>query len=238
MYKELRFGKIVETIATLEQRIKERFPDSGLSKVCAEFCTTSREAEQEITRLARPNRWIRLGVATALILFFATLVFTLSIVEWEYSKPNLVEVIQITEALINDILLLGAALFFLITIELRLKRQRALKALHQLRSVAHVVDMHQLTKDPSMLGAQHKPTPNSPKRTMTQFELQRYLDYCSELFSLIGKIAALYSEKLPEPEIVSAAADIEDLCTGLSQKVWQKMVFLDVDYPSKESSYA
>ena len=50
----------------------------------------------------------------------------------------------------NIIVLMGAALFFLVTIEDRLKRRRALTALHELRSIVHVIDMHQLTKDPSM----------------------------------------------------------------------------------------
>ena len=77
-----------------------------------------------------------------------------------------------------------------------------------------------------MIGGE-KETKNSPVRSMTKFELQRYLDYCSEMFSLIGKIAAMFSEKLPDSEIVSAANEIEALCTGLSRKVWQKMVFLD-----------
>ncbi len=108
-----------------------------------------------------------------------------------------------------------------------MKRRSVLQALHQLRSMAHVVDMHQLTKDPAMLNAEQARTENSPQRCMNAFELQRYLDYCSEMFSLIGKMAAMFSEKLPEPEIVSAANEIENLCTGLSRKVWQKMVFLD-----------
>jgi len=171
--------------------------------------------------------WIRTGVVATILSFVALLFYTISVFEWEMSKPDLVEVIQITEALINDILLVGAALFFLISFETRTKRKSLLEALHQLRSIAHVIDMHQLTKDPSVITRPHTRTANSPKRTMTAFELQRYLDYCAEMFSLIGKIAALYSERLPEPEIVSAANDIESLCTGLSQKVWQKLVFLN-----------
>jgi len=228
VYKELRFDKVTETIARLERRIAERLPESGLSRVCAELLETSRQAEQEIKLLSKANKWIRFGVGLAIALFISTIVYTLSIVEWQLSTPNLVDVIQITEALINDVVLFGAALFFLITIEVRLKRRKVLTELHQLRSIAHVVDMHQLTKDPSMLQPSEKGTLSSPQRKMTRFGLQRYLDYCSEMFSLIGKIAALYSEKLPEPEIVSAANDIESLCTGLSRKVWQKMVFLDV----------
>lgn len=227
MYKELRFEKILATISKLEERIQERIPNSGIGRVCGELNSTAKGAQDRIDAISRPNLWIRIGVVVVLITFSTILAYTVSIVEWEYSKPNLTEIIQITEALINDVLLLGAALYFLITLEHRIKRKSVLQALHQLRSIAHVVDMHQLTKDPSMTDAHQNRTKNSPERSMSEFELQRYLDYCSEMFSLIGKIAALFSEKLPEPEIVSAANDIEDLCTGLSRKVWQKMVFLD-----------
>jgi len=222
----LKFDKVIATIKKLEQRIEERIPDSGIHNVCHALLQTASEAEKQVELLSRPNKWIRAGVFTSIISFIALLVFTLSAIDLEFAKPNLTELIQITEALINDVILIGAALFFLISLEKRTKTQSALKALHELRSMAHVIDMHQLTKDPAVLLASYRPTKNSPVRKMSAAELQRYLDYCSEMFSLIGKIAALYSERLPETEIVSAASDIEVLCTGLSQKVWQKVMML------------
>ena len=62
---------------------------------------------------------------------------------------------------------------------------------------------------------------------LTRFELSRYLDYCSEMFSLIGKLAAVYSKDLDDPEVVSAVNDVEALTTGLSRKVWQKLMVLE-----------
>ena len=227
MYTEIRFDKVLETIQALEYRITERFPDSGISRVCCELNSIAVESQDRINNILKPNLLVRLGVVATLIAFFTMLVYTAIVVGWEFSKPNLTDIIQITEALINDILLVGAALYFLITFEKRLKRKSVLQALHQLRSIAHVIDMHQLTKDPSVVSSQTIRTDNSPQRDFSEFELQRYLDYCSEIFSLIGKIAALFSEKMPEPEIVSASNDIENLCTGLSRKVWQKVVLLN-----------
>ena len=64
------------------------------------------------------------------------------------SDSGIVDVITLMEAGINDVVLIGAAIFFLLSFETRYKRQRALKAIHELRSIAHVIDMHQLTKDP------------------------------------------------------------------------------------------
>jgi hypothetical protein len=70
-------------------------------------------------------------------------------------------------------------------------------------------------------------TASSPPRTLTRFELVRYLDYCSEMLSLIGKVAALYVQDLPDSQAVSAVDDIEDLTTGLSRKIWQKIMILE-----------
>ena len=225
MYKELKIDKVIKTIDKLNKRIDERIPGSSLSQVCIGLHQTAKEAQTRITDLLKPNKWIRYSVVSVIIIFISALIYTFSILEWQFSKPNITELIQFTEALINDVLLVSAALFFLITFEQRIKRREILKELHQLRSIAHVIDMHQLTKDPSMVNTQLEKTENSPARTMTASELQRYLDYCSEMLSMIGKIAALFSERLPDPSIVSAANDIESLCTGLSRKVWQKMVF-------------
>jgi hypothetical protein len=54
------------------------------------------------------------------------------------------------------------AIYFLLTVESRVKRRTALRALHELRSIAHVIDMHQLTKDPEQLLSPAMSTASSP----------------------------------------------------------------------------
>jgi hypothetical protein len=63
----------------------------------------------------------------------------------------------------------------------------------------HVIDMHQLTKDPSMGVSVAGNTPSSPARTLSRFEITRYLDYCSEMLSLTSKVAVLYAQVFPDP---------------------------------------
>lgn len=92
--------------------------------------------------------------------------------------------------------------------------------------MAHVIDMHQLTKDPESLLETYQQTKSSPKRAMTAFELQRYLDYCSEMLSMISKIATLYVQDFPDTEVVDVVNEIESLTTGLSRKIWQKIMIL------------
>lgn len=102
-----------------------------------------------------------------------------------------------------------------------------LRDLHELRSVAHVVDMHQLTKDPAQLHSVYSSTASSQTHKMSQFELIRYLDYCTEMLSLTSKLAALYMQNVRDPIIIEAVNEIEDLTTGLSRKIWQKIMILN-----------
>jgi hypothetical protein len=141
--------------------------------------------------------------------------------------------IQGLEAAVNLLILFGAAVWFLMSLEQRLKRARVLAALHELRSLAHVIDMHQLTKDPTVvLGPR---TASSPVREMDEFQLTRYLDYCAEMLALIGKLAALYAEKTRDTAIVSAVNDIESLAGNLGRKIWQKITIIGqlVEQPRK-----
>ena len=65
---------------------------------------------------------------------------------------------------------------------------------------------------------------------MTSFELNRYLDYCSELLSLTGKIAALYIQESRDSVILSAVTDIENLTNDLNRQIWQKLIILQASY--------
>jgi hypothetical protein len=102
-----------------------------------------------------------------------------------------------------------------------------LGALHELRSLAHVVDMHQLTKDPQSVLSGRYDTASSPARTLNRYELARYLDYCSELLSLSSKLAALHVQYLNDHVVLDAVNDIESLASSLSNKMWQKIMILD-----------
>jgi hypothetical protein len=134
--------------------------------------------------------------------------------------------------MINDLVYLGVAIFFLTTMEGRLKRRRALPALHELRSVIHIVDMHQLTKDPERLMSSQPDTPSSPRRTMTASELGRYLDYCTELLSLASKVAALFVQHSNDPVVLATVNEIEGLAATTSSKLWQKITLLQREPPA------
>lgn len=226
MYRHLNAPKIVETVAALQRRIAERFPESGLSKLSGEVHTVAQETVERLHWIQRPHLLLRSVIGLLLVALagvFIVLFVTLR-------ASDLLEVgafIQVLEAGLSSLFFIGASVVFLVTWESRIKRNRALVAIHELRAMAHIVDMHQLTKNPEAVLMPQSSTASSPARKLTAFELGRYLDYCSELLSLIGKVAALYSQGLEDPVVLDAVDDVEDLTTELSQKIWQKITLLE-----------
>jgi len=227
MYRSLDSEKIVGTIETLCRRIDERFPDSGLHKVCRELLTVAGESQERSAWIARPHRTLRFVTWLLVTFIVLAMAAVLANSAWPRGGFDLIALVQVSEAGLNVTILLGAAVLFLATVEVRIKRGRALKAIHELRALAHVIDMHQLTKDPERLLARGKLTPSSPKQNLRAPELIRYLDYCSEMLSLIGKLAALYVQKFDDPVALAAVNEVEDLTTGLSRKIWQKIMILN-----------
>ena len=230
-FLKLKPELIVETIAQLEKRIHERFPSAGLSKVCSELKLIGQRARSTAADIAAPSIKLRIAIFTLIASLIVMSIYMVSQLDHDPSEPWTIRTAaEFLDACMNDIIIGGAALLFLMTLENRWKRHKALTAIHELRSLAHIIDMHQLTKDPERLN--NNPTligvdtASSPKRVMNAFELGRYLDYCTEMLSLTGKIAALYVEHFPDPQSVAAVNDLEDLTTGLSRKIWQKIAIL------------
>lgn len=227
-YRSLDPQKVIDTIGALHARIVERFPGAGLGKVCEELLGMARENSARAHRVAERNLPLRVAVVLLLIGVAAALAWIVSLFRAvPTAAENVYSVLQGVEAAANLIVLSGAALFFLVRIEERLKRRNALAALHELRSIVHVIDMHQLTKDPSAVVKVGGNTLSSPPRTLSRFEVTRYLDYCSEMLSLTAKVAVLFAQGFPDAVIVETVSDIERIAAGLSQKIWQKIMILE-----------
>jgi hypothetical protein len=225
----LREDHIITTVATLRRRIEERFPGSGLSQLCAQLLVVAQRAAQRADSIARPIQSIRLlGYLLSLLLLLILLgLGYFAVTAIDAGKHGVFDWVTGLEAGLNDIIFIAIAIVFLVSLEKRIKRRRALAAVHELRSIAHIIDMHQLTKNPDRNVRQWSSTKNSPKRTMTAFEINRYLDYCSEMLSLTGKIAALYIQHFDDATAVAAVSEVEQLTTGLSRKIWQKIMILE-----------
>jgi len=228
MYRSLDAKLIVETCRSTQERITGRFSNSGLSKVAAELLTVSESAAGLASWLAKPHLPLRAlaSVAiTAILLIVAGVAMHVK-VQPTFSS-SIAELLQGLDAAINEVVFISVAAFFFLTIETRIKRRRALKAVHELRSIAHIIDMHQLTKDPERITEPPPGTEGTAKRPHNPAELIRYLDYCSDLLALISKVAALYVQNFNDPVTLSAVNEIENLTNGLSRKIWQKIMIFD-----------
>ena len=226
-YRRLDDAQIVATIARLRDRIEERFPGSGLGTVGAELLALAEESADCVAYLRRPNWPLRAVVGIVIVTIFGVLGVMATTVHLPTHVDKLADFVQAVNATINNIVFLGVAVLFLITVELRLKRRRALASLHELRSVVHIVDMHQLTKDPERVLGGRSDTASSPPRAISTLELGRYLDYCSELLSLASKVSALFAQHFADPVVLAAVNEIETLANGFSNKIWQKITLLD-----------
>lgn len=236
-YRELDPLRIRNEISTLALRIEERFPGSSLAALARDLHGIAVAQTEKLASLRKPNWPIRVAasVATACVLVgLAAVILTLPLSK---GVDRFLDLVSGIEAAINDVIFIALAIFFLFALESRLKRREAIRALHELRSIAHIVDMHQLTKDPEqVLSPDMQRTPSSPARTMSRFELARYLDYCSELLSHAGKLAALYAQYLPDPVVLTAVNEVENLTVGLARKIWQKIMILDTINPRVSGS--
>jgi hypothetical protein len=225
-YRQLDEAQILATLERLKGRIAERFPASGLAGVAEQLLTIGRRTEALVDFLRRPLWAIRI-IGGVTIVAMAVVLYRVLAAASPTRIKDLGETLTTFNTAVSDLVFLSAAVFFLATLETRLKRRRALAALHGLRSVAHIVDMHQLTKDPERLLSAQPNTASSPKRAMTAAELGRYLDYCSELLSLTSKLAALHIQHFNDSVTLAAVNEIESLTTGLSGKIWQKITLLE-----------
>jgi len=217
---------VARTVSLLVRRIEERFPGSGLSGVCRELERITAQTRARAEWIGRPILSLRVMIALLLVLIVAGLANTGISLHSPREPLDPFQFIQVLESGINDVVLVGAGVFFLFTLETRIKRQRALEAIKELRAIAHIIDMHQLTKDPEFVTTPETGTTLLPQRRLTRFQLSRYLDYCSEMLSITGKLAALYIQEFDDDVALAAVNEVEDLSTGLSRKIWQKLMIL------------
>ncbi len=226
MYRTLDADRIVDTLRKLQARIAARFPSASLAGVCAEAIVAGEATAQRAAEVQRPHPWLRAGVAALIVAGVIAQIWAARLLHVESASLDAISLVTGLEAAVNLLLLFGGGVWFLLTLEERLKRQRVLAALHELRSLAHVIDMHQLTKDPTIVLNRAGRTQASPERSMSEFELARYLDYCAEMLALLGKLAALYGERLRDPVVIEAVTDLENLTANLGRKIWQKIMII------------
>jgi hypothetical protein len=220
---------VEETVHRLEARIRARFPDRRLGNAAQELGRMVPEIQAGLTESKRRRSNVRLVSRATSVLIVVLVLVALGVALRDAvttGPEHSFDWVSLSESLVNDVIFAAIAVAFLWLLPERLERRALLDLLHKLRSQAHVVDMHQLDKDPEQARPDYVPTPKSPVRRMNAEELHHYFDYCSELVSLIAKTAALCAERTSDPVVLRTVSEIETLAAQMSQKIWQKISLL------------
>ncbi|MFA6576538.1 MAG: hypothetical protein WCS84_14040 [Nocardioides sp.] len=228
LHEPLEAGPVRRTVTLLRERIAARFPERGLPKVAGDLLILIDAVESGADAMQGRIRAARLASRTLMALILAGTVVAIVLAVRDTLRvdglfSSSLDVLPLIETMINDLVFAGIAVYFLWSFPERLQRGRTLALLHQLRSTAHIIDMHQLTKDPEQLRPSFTMTSVSQPLDLTRDEMERYLDYCTELLSLVGKTAALCAEESRDAVVLDTVNSIEELTTGMARKIWQKI---------------
>ncbi|RLZ04090.1 hypothetical protein CWC38_02430 [Kocuria tytonicola] len=271
-YQHLDGAAVRHSAATLQRRIHARFPQRSLWEVGGELLALVDEVIEgggiSRRRIRTAHALSRLGVLVVLLVFGTAIALAAASIWADPEALGPVEWLPLLETVVNDLVFAGIAIFFLLAVPQRMERARVLRVLHRLRSLAHVIDMHQLVKVPERLpgsatstagttphGASRArgtasaassasaaaasgaaassepsgtgaPSERDGELDMTRAEMTQYLDYCTEMLSLVGKTAALFAEDTTDGDVLDAVEGIETLTSDMARKVWQKIAII------------
>ena len=223
-YERLEADAVLATAQRLQARIEARYPARTLGRVAERRVAVASDVERAAAR-SRPIRVLRVSglvlIGILVVAAVASLIWV--VVELIATSGSALAWLAAMETIINDVVYVGIAVVFLWLLPEHLERRRILGELHLLRSLAHVIDMHQLTKDPERFATAFRPTSETVEVGLSPMEMANYLDYCSELLSLVSKTAAVYAERSTDPAVLATISDIENLTNGMARKIWQKL---------------
>ena len=226
---QLAADHVGTTVAQLERRIYARFGERGLTKAVRDLGQlvdrVQTEAGESHVRLRRTTLAARATSITIVAATLFALVFSLRSAVIE-GLAHTADWVPLVESVVNELVFAAIAVLFLWAMPERLERRALLRLLHRLRSLAHVIDMHQLSKDPEQVSPTYVPTAESARHGLDADQMYHYLNYCSEMLSLTAKTAALCAEHSTDGVVLETISTIETLTTELSNKIWQKISLL------------
>jgi hypothetical protein len=233
---QLAARHVGHTVGQLERRIRARFGDRGLTRAALDLRRLVDDvetvAEQSHVRLRRTTLVARTTSVTIIVATVLLLAFSLrNALDQGLERSE--DWVPLIESVINDLVFAAIAMLFLWAFPERRERRTLLGLLHRLRSLAHVIDMHQLSKDPEQVMPTYTRTAHSVTPGLDAEQLHHYLAYCSEMLSLTAKTAALCAEHSTDEVILNTISTLETLTTELSNKIWQKISLLPRPEPAR-----
>lgn len=220
MERKLNPVKLIETSKALAAWVVAEFPGTGLSKISEEIEKLTEEAVCTAEKIRRPNIYLRIGIIgiiTAIVSGIAYHTYT----------HTLDEIIGFGKGFGFLGVYLLTALVFLVTLEIKWKRIKAIKAVREVQAMAHIIDMHQLAKDSEIEKFRKDPV-------LFKEKIMGYLHACTALLSLTSKIGELYIEHFPDEVAVRNVNEFESVCNGMNSKIWQKIIAASIYHIDKD----
>ncbi|MFD2026489.1 hypothetical protein [Promicromonospora aerolata] len=223
--EKLEPAPVIETARRLRDRVGARFPGRGIQRVAQELAALTEQVADTSADTRRRSRLVRAGSRglIAVVVLVALVAFGFAVeAAFTEAPDNGLDWLPLIESAVNDLVFVAIAVVVLHSVPERVQRTDLLAKLHRLRSLAHIIDMHQLTKEPESLRDAFEDADGD----LTPEQVEYYLEYCTELLSLVAKAAALCAEESQDDVVLNTVSTIETLTMGMSRKVWQKITVL------------
>ena len=216
----LNYGKIVETATNLACDIGARLPGSTLAALANELKATAVAADDRVRRAQEPRISIRLVSAAAVVAVLLALWYLARHIHARWEFGTITEAFDGVHAGFELLLMLAGAIWFCVTLEVRMKRKAVLAFIEELREFVHVIDVTQLYYTPELYGSRV-----GEARTTLHFD-ETYLLYCTQMLGVINNLAPLCARGAPADSVLRAASDLEMLAIAVITKHLSKAEFV------------
>lgn len=210
-------AKIVETAENLARGVGERLPGTTLASLAVKLAAIARDTDERAQQARRPIYAIRAGSLLAISATIFGLWYLAGHIHTRWEFGTITELFEATDAGFNLLVLLAGALWFLITIEARIKRRKALDSIEELREFIHVIDVTQLYYTPDL----YKTDPASSHSSLNLD--YTYLLFCTQMLGVISNLAPLYTRGAAGDSILRAVSEVEMLASAITAKLQSKV---------------
>ena len=230
-FRKIDVTQIVSTAERLLRRSRERFPEAGLNELLSELLETSEASHGAVAKASRPAWWLRVILVACLVGFTSFLLWVSRLVRSSDDIMNVTVLVQTIWACVELLAVFGGSVVVMFSAEGKLRRRPLIKILSELRSLAHIIDLHQMPLLPPDLRSSLPPTASSPVSgsSMEAALLARYLGYSVEALGLVGLLSAYCAQDVSDQKVLDLAEQTENLALGLSQKITNKIGMVDIN---------
>ena len=129
---------------------------------------------------------------------------------------NISDLFEAADAGFNMLVGLAGVLWFLVTIDARVKRKQALAHIGELLEFIQIIDVTQLYYTPELYKSNA-----SPDSTRSRFD-HTYLLFCNEMLGVIGNLAPLYTRGNMDDSVWRATSDVIMLANAIQGRLFAK----------------